>query len=287
MHHANQTFDAFDYRSLLFTNRQATVFDDPFFHGCIDNYLPTEIYQALFKAFPKEQLKINYTAKASLDHDDATLKSFGSTAPICKSLLDVFTSRVFLDDLKDFMMPALIRDRGNIGEGDWYYVSDWSKARRLTSGIPIKVTFKFSQLTLGKWIPPHTDKPAKLLSILIYFPEPDWYEDYGGGTEIYEPKYALLKNNWWNFEMPFEFMHYRRTFAFKPNRLVVFPKAKNSWHGVSPLHCPADRSRKSLLITLHNGVSRETSTHKIVRNAVRAWMRLKGYSPRSRRPHIV
>jgi len=212
-----------------------------------------------------------------LDSENPRLKDFWSKNPICKSLLDFFTSGTFFGDLQKFMMPVILRDRGYADQRNWYYVSDWSKVSRSTDGTPIRVTFKFSRLTPGQWIPPHTDNPTKLLSILIYFAEPDWCDSYGGGTEIYEPKYAALKNNWRNVEMPFELMNRWRTFAFVPNRLVFFPKSKNSWHGVSPLACPAGRSRKSLLITLHNSVFRETITHTIARKLIRAWMRLKGY----------
>ena len=117
---------------------------------------------------------------------------------------------------------------------------------------PIKVTFKLSWLSKGAWVKPHTDIPAKIVSILLYFAEPDWRESYGGGTEIYVPKFSLLRKNWHNIDAPFDLMNRWQTFAFIPNRLVFFVKSKNSWHGVSRLTCPEGRSRKSLMVTIQH-----------------------------------
>ncbi len=155
-------------------------------------------------------------------------------------------------------------------------MSDWSKAPRSKDVTPIKVTFKFSRLALGEWIEPHTDNPCKLLSLLLYLAGSDWRESYGGGTEIYEPKYAVLKNNWRNIPTPFGLMNRWRTFAFVPNRLILFLKSKNSWHGVSPLTCPKGGSRKSLLITIHDDISqKERAINRAASGVVRTLMWLK------------
>jgi hypothetical protein len=57
---SEETRDKVDYGPLLFTNRDVTVYDYPFSRGCIDNYLPDQIYQELLKAFPTEAIHINY-----------------------------------------------------------------------------------------------------------------------------------------------------------------------------------------------------------------------------------
>lgn len=137
-------WDEADYRRLLFTNSAVTVYDYPFFHGCIDNYLPDQGYQDLVKTFPKEILHINYTPKATLDSDNPRLKDLWSKNPFWKSLLDFFTARAFVEDLQKFIMPAVIRDRGYSDQRDWYCVNDWSKAPSSAAATPIKVTFKFS-----------------------------------------------------------------------------------------------------------------------------------------------
>src|SRR5437773_6544283 len=67
-----------DYSRLLFSHRDVTVYDDPFFHGCIDNYLPSQSYRYLLQDFPKQALYINYGARGAMDNDDPRLKNFWS-----------------------------------------------------------------------------------------------------------------------------------------------------------------------------------------------------------------
>jgi len=270
--------DEVDYSSLLFSRRDVAAYEYPFFHGYIDNYLPEQVYQSLLQSFPEKTLHINYGAENTLGNDHPRLTDFWRASPFCQTLLDFFTSEKFLDDLRNFIGPAAALERGYSDRAHWYYVSGWSTAATPVGAKPIRVTFKFSRLTSRQWIPPHTDNPCKLLSLLIYFAGSDWRESYGGGTEIYEPKFTALKNNWHNIEMAFELMNRRRTFAFLPNRLVFFLKSKNSWHGVSPLACPDGKFRNSLLITFHDqAVQEERRIHTMARNFIRGWMRLKGY----------
>ena len=139
-----------DYSRLLFSHRDVTVYDYPFFHGCIDNYLPSQSYRYLLQDFPKQALYINYGARGAMDNDDPRLKNFWSKNPFSKSLLDFFSSETFLEDLQKFVMPAVPHERGYSDQRSWHYVNDWSKARGLTDKTPIKATFKFSQLTPGE-----------------------------------------------------------------------------------------------------------------------------------------
>ncbi len=270
--------DEADYSSLLLSHRDVAAYEYPFFHGCIDNYLPDELYRSLLQSFPKETLRINYSAENTLGSDHSRLTDFWRASPLCKNLLRFFTSATFLQDLRKFVTPAISRDPDRTDQPEWYYVNGWSGATERRERKPIRVTFKFSRLTSSGWIPPHTDNPCKLFSFVFYFAESDWRESYGGGTEIYEPKIAALRNNWRNLEMPFEFMRRRRTFAFLPNRLVFLMKSRNSWHGVSPLACPQERSRKSLLVTFHDGPYHpENTMHATAHSLIRSWMQLKGY----------
>ena len=263
---------------LLFTKRNATVNTYPFFYGCIDNYFPETLYRNLLNTFPKEMLRINYKSGLTLADDNSILKEFWHKSPLWKVLLDFFSSELFLQDLQKFITPACIRDRGERVQRKWHYIHDWSVARRSVDVAPIKINFKFSHLTAGEWSPPHTDLPCKLFSIILYFPEPDWCESYGGGTEIYQPKYSVLNNNWYDVYAPFELMNRWHSLDFVPNRLVFLLKTKNSWHGVSPLTCPSGKKRRSLLISFHNDIHGKRSpkerfyrwvTHRLIRSLMR------------------
>jgi hypothetical protein len=108
IYQAEETRDKVDYGPLLFTNRDVTVYDYPFSRGCIDNYLPDQIYQELLKAFPTEAIHINYTADATLDSENPRLKDFWSQNPIRKSLLDFLLPGHFSVTYKKFMMPVIL-----------------------------------------------------------------------------------------------------------------------------------------------------------------------------------
>lgn len=200
--------------------------------------------------FPEKTLFLNYDPKSIYDNNNPIFKEFFLINKPYKSLMDFFISDLFLKDLQQFTMPAVISARGNSGLRDWYYTHDWSKTPGSKDVTPIKVTMKFSHLTKDSWIQPHTDNPSKILTVLLYFAEHDWLESYGGGTEIYVPKFSVLNKNWHNIDAPFELMNLWHTFKFVPNRLVFFVKSNNSWHGLSAINCPEDKLRKSLMITI-------------------------------------
>lgn len=90
---------------------------------------------------------------------------------------------------------------------------------------------------------PHTDSPAKVVSVLIYLPSDDKSEDLG--TSFYQPKDR-------GFECPggphhpFERFERVVTMPFRPNSLLAFPKTRRCFHGVEPVF--GERSRRDLLL---------------------------------------
>jgi hypothetical protein len=100
------------------------------------------------------------------------------------------------------------------------------------------------------------------LNILVYL-NPDWQEAWGGNIELWDPE---VKN---------------RLQSFSPvlNRCVVFETNEISFHGVSPVTCPADKARRSFAAYYY---TREAppgwkgQTHSTVFRA-RPEERLRGY----------
>lgn len=79
---------------------------------------------------------------------------------------------------------------------------------------------------------PHTDAPAKVLSVLFYCPEDDRHSHLG--TSIYtpvEPDFRCAGGPHHGFEK-FEKVS---TMQFKPNALFAFVKTDTSFHGVDPI----------------------------------------------------
>ena len=110
---------------------------------------------------------------------------------------------------------------------------------------PVEFACEFSSLPPGAYLYPHTDKPEKLVSCLLYFADPDWEERYGGATDLYRVKDAKHNRNWSNRAVTFDALDVAFRTEFRPNRLLVFVKTKNSYHGVSPVACPNGMARKS------------------------------------------
>lgn len=246
-----------EHNRFLLTKCNTTINTFPFSYGSIDDYFPEPLYQSLANNFPQETLRINYHPDLSLAGNNAKLQDFWHRNPCWKVLLEFFASERFLLDIQKFISPACMKERGKKFSKKWQYIPDWSEAPRDKDIAPIKVNFKFSNLAAGEWSPPHTDLPCKLFSIILYFPEPDWSENYGGATEIYQPKYSVLNHNWHDAYAPITLMNRWQSLAFIPNRLVFLLKTKNSWHGMSPLTCPSGKQRKSLLISFHDTVRKK------------------------------
>jgi hypothetical protein len=147
-----ETCDGADFGRLLFSRREVAGYENPFFHGCIDNYLPAQVYRSLLGTFPEQTLKINYDSKITLDGNAPGLDDFWRASPFCKTLLGFFTSTTFLNDIKKFILPAIARDRGATARAEWHYVNGWSARPGTREGTPIRVTFKFSRLTSNGWM---------------------------------------------------------------------------------------------------------------------------------------
>ena len=238
-------FPLLDTESLFLSRRAAYRDDEPFLHGSVDDYLPESVYRLLKLSVPDEAILFNYDVESNAT-DRRRREAFVAENPGWKALLDFFGSGPFLADVHRLIFPA-----AHDGVKTWTPANQ-SEQSEAAAGVPVTVTFKLSSTGRGEWVQPHTDNSQKILSILLYFPDDDWQESYGGGTDVYEPKQALLKRNWHNIEAPFEWMRHRHTFSFAPNRLVFLLKTANSWHGVSPVMCPPGMRRRTMLVTIRH-----------------------------------
>lgn len=122
----------------------------------------------------------------------------------------------------------------------------------------VRLGFEFSVLPDGAAVPLHTDAAFKLVSLLYYFPDPDWQRDWGGGTCFYKSKAGVEPWQLWksyyldDADVPRFHQEHELIVetAFAPNRISGFVKTDNSWHEVKPLRLPAGRLRRSLCINV-------------------------------------
>jgi len=83
----------------------------------------------------------------------------------------------------------------------------------------------------GYHIGPHTDSPAKVITVLFYLPPDESLT--GAGTSIYEPlKPGFTCEGGPHY--PASDFRIVETMAFKPNSAFAFLKSNNSFHGVEP-----------------------------------------------------
>ena len=142
-------FSESDRQRLLLSQRRVQVMNDPYFTACIDNYLPEHIFKDLLTQFPHQTVSINYNKQCQLERPDPKCRDFWSRAPICRPLLEFFTSDLFLKDLKEWIMPAFDRHLDESDNRDWIYTTDFLDERSATAYKPVNVSFKFSAMTEG------------------------------------------------------------------------------------------------------------------------------------------
>jgi hypothetical protein len=85
-----------------------------------------------------------------------------------------------------------------------------------------------SRYSLG----PHTDKPAKVISVLFYLPADERLARHG--TSIYLPKEEGFTADG-GAHLPFEGFERLATMPFVPNSVFAFAKTSASFHGVEPI----------------------------------------------------
>ena len=116
---------------------------------------------------------------------------------------------------------------------------------------PVLTTFQFSKLSRDAIVEPHSDAPRKLFTMLLYFRDTEWRDDWGGATEYYEPIDPDRAKTWAPTDrISFEEFKSVGSTGFAGNRLAGFVRAPNSFHGVQPVSCPADLARKAFMINV-------------------------------------
>ncbi len=236
-----------DWRNeLLLTGRDVTMALEPFPYFYIDNYLPEDIFQAARASFPVGEKTDRYSNNKqvfSLHRNPEAVARFVAETEVWRDLTTFLDSDRYLADLNQFLKPALRKARGLEG------LRRWRRRDRQTlipvADVPVTFGYEFSILEDGAYLHPHTDAPAKMVSLLLYFADDDWKPEFGGTTDMYRAKNPAQDKNWMNRSLDFSQTETIFSSAFRPNRLFGFVKSENSLHGVSPLVCGPDKKRLS------------------------------------------
>lgn len=215
--------DADKLDRLATDNRQAYREAQPYPHIVIDNFLSPSVLRAIMDEFPtaeaaqekwsyKEGTKDNYGDQVQFNKL-ATNKEI-DMGPVTIKLMHEMNSARFMRFLQRLTgIPTLIPDPSHLGAG---------LHQTFAEGF-LKVHVDFNTH--------HKTGLDRRCNCLIYLNE-DWQEEWGGDLEI------------WNQDVT------ELSASVPPiaNRCVIFSTVPNSWHGhPSPLKCPENNSRKSLV----------------------------------------
>jgi hypothetical protein len=247
----------FDTESLLPSRRIARVRLEPFCFFSVDDYLPADLYETLQARYPAgTEYSSNPEGKLGFRSsvDPEGVDRFCAEEPLWGRLVRFFRSDEFLEDLRRTLAEPLRRARpGWPGRRPWYNAnrSVPNNGLRYLVQEPVTTTFEFSQLSRDAVVAPHSDAPRKLVTLLLYFRDPEWRDDWGGGTEYYAPLDPVRARSWGATErIPFEEFKSIGSTGYVANRLAGFVRAPNSYHGVLPVTCPAGLSRRAFMINV-------------------------------------
>lgn len=247
--------------------RSPAAFDDaqllaqePFAIFEIPDFLDEERYEELRSTYPSSEavdyLTHKVGAKQYLDNRHEAFGSVLERSPAWRSTYDHFADQGTVDQLFELSRPHA-RHRPARETMPWLLVpppvpgtkSASPTRRRAVRAMhlarrrtPVYLGFELSILHTGDSIPPHTDVPEKLVSMLLYFPEPGEPCD-GLGTEFYRARPGCTPWTAWQSDMPddevtAEFRADHEVFVqpdFVGRHLFGFVKTGVSWHGLPPI----------------------------------------------------
>jgi len=223
-------------------------------------------YQRLVAAFPPMDLFVGYEdmgkpgVKFTLSEKEnpRQYKSFVQSSPIWRD----FHRWIKSDDFIFGVLATLRNCHVDLGlekyEKRRTYVQRTMRELRQnrlnfsTGGLASR--FEFSALPAsGGQLPPHTDAPSKIVTLVISMSDGSWNPSWGGGLEVNEPLRDEWVFNYHNRIASFDDMAVVRTFDYRPNRAVVFVKTYNSWHSIRPMTGPDPKAlRRTLTVVIED-----------------------------------
>ena len=218
---------------------------DPYPIGIARGALDAGFYEELIDTFPDEKdfvSKDYHGVKLSLSqlNNGRGYRAHLRRSPAWRRFYDYVKSESFIKET----MAMLRAHNVDLGLDKLSFAERISKrVKAYSRGSPqphfpsLKSRFEFSAMPVtGGSIRPHTDAPAKVVTMVIpILREGEWKAEYGGGTSVVWPRDRSRSFNIANGYMDFDEGECVRTYPFEPNQCLVFVKTYNSWHAVWPM----------------------------------------------------
>ena len=198
----------------------------PFPHVIIDDWLPWDLYDRLCEEWPTEKFRPisevrptgGYPDRSAVHEKGENVPTEGAWAELYEVTHGLRFAKAWLD----------IYER-------------WLRQRFLTyAGLEFQTDSLLCEDKGGYAIGPHSDAPAKVMSIVAYFPHQGQLADPRMGTSVYATDGFTCQGG---PHYPADDPRFTEVFraAYKPNSLFCLLKTNNSFHGVERLPPRAQR----------------------------------------------
>ena len=225
-----------------------------------ENFLTNDIYDTLSKTFPENNFNFTttdgYHNRGTQNFDNETLFNIN---PAWEIFYKSITSDKFIEKLGQKLAPHIYKDRGRRVFKKWT-VDD---RKNDINNLILSADFKVDSIGRRGKINPHKDASRKLVTIMFYFADEDWREEWGGDTLFYSFKSKKCEKIWkkkkWYFKnnVPIESLdEFYELFEenlkgyFKPNSIGGMCANEYSYHAVNPINIDESRKRKSVRLCL-------------------------------------
>ncbi|WP_374446795.1 hypothetical protein [Stella sp.] len=222
------------------------VTNEPFPHVFIRDVFPEPFFQALRANLPADESLEATDPKRSSNQYAANRRKFAIDPAHLASLPE--GPREFWTEARrwlggrEFTQAVLARFAAGIAR------RYGSRSLDLVNRIEINVDRE------NYAIPPHTDSPKKMVTMLFYLPADDARADLG--TSIYVPKDPTFRSEK-PTQYPFEQFDLVASFPYVPNSCLAFLKTDNSFHG-RPLVTGENVSRPMMFVSIQHRTPSDT-----------------------------
>jgi len=218
---------------------------EPFPIGIAADVLAPDTYAEMLRCFPTATdfvAKTNLGVKYSLSqvNNRAAYRRVIRRHPVWRRFHAQVKSRAFIREV----LAALRRHGIDLafyeqpfGERMRQRLRALRRGRPQPSAPRLSARFEFSAMpSAGGSIRPHTDDPAKVVTLVLSMVGAgEWDSAWGGGTSVVWPSDVTKSFNLGNRYLEFDEVRTLKTFPFQPNQCLVFVRTTNSWHMVSPM----------------------------------------------------
>jgi len=253
---------------MMFNLDDAQIRYDPFPVAFAKPVFAPDLYQEMLDNWPDTKRflympKLGHKYSLSEVNNARQYHDFIKSTPVWKRFHDEIKSEAFVRGIVDFLTArgvdldlsrkmVLTNSPGariGVRVGEMLRGAALLDRRR----IPLRSRFEFSMMPGdGGSIRPHTDAPAKLITLVVAMVPPgEWTPDYGGGTSVVWPRDKTRSFNFRNVFLEFDEVETLARYEFGSNQCLIFVKTFNSWHAVEPISAPRpDMFRRSLTINI-------------------------------------